>query len=80
MKEALREFKTQRSLEQSELENITSELTRYDQVREEIENEIQHLQKKNLLLQQEVNNKDEIISKLESANKILANSEGQSKY
>ncbi|CAI2386336.1 unnamed protein product [Moneuplotes crassus] len=71
VKTAIKEFKTHRSLEESELENITSSLSCYDKVHEDIEFEIHQLQKKTLVLQQEINNRDEIISKLESANRIL---------
>lgn len=78
MKTAIKEFKTHRSLEENELDNITSSLSVYDRVREDIEMEIHQLQKKTLVLQQEVNNRDDIISKLESANRILANSNANS--
>lgn len=78
MRTAINEFKTHRSLEQNELEYITSSLSRYDKVREDIEIEIQQLQKKNLLLEQEVRNKDNIIEKLENANRILSNSTSNS--
>jgi len=80
MKQALKDLKSHRSLEQEDLNYISTSLTRYEKVKGELEIEIQQLQKKNLLLQQELSNKDEIIRKIENANRVLSNNyQGNSK-
>ena len=80
MKQALKDLKSHRSLEQEDLNYISTSLTRYERVKGELEIEIQQLQKKNLLLQQELSNKDEIIRKFENANRVLSNNyQGNSK-
>jgi hypothetical protein len=56
-------IKSQRSLEQEKYNIMSKSLTRYERIRKDFEDEIQNLQNKNLILQQEVNMKDEIIYK-----------------
>lgn len=79
MRNAFKELSSQRSIEHDELEYITTSLTRYEKVKEDLQLEIERLQKKNLLLQQDLCTKDELIQKLETANRILTNNNANSK-
>jgi 4-hydroxyphenylpyruvate dioxygenase-like putative hemolysin len=75
----LKQLISQRSLEQEGLQFLNVSLTRYEKLRKELELEIQDLRKKNLLLQQEVFNKDEKIVQLENLLKEIAFTKTQRK-
>lgn len=65
--ESLLQLKSYRSLEQDNLLGISESLVRFDYIRKELELEVQQLTKKNLILQLEIMNKDDIIEKFQTA-------------